>query len=122
VNRAIERALVDRLIVLAEQAPDPQVRAIASATLRRVQSRTQTTPGTAADRAHAQLIAADVKRFLERPMEPLRPIPHPDTPPGAPIGSGGAGWLAQEEVWCSQAASRLRRFYPSLFRSPLKRQ
>jgi hypothetical protein len=93
VNRAVERALVDRLMTLAGQAPMPQVRATASAGLRRLQSRMQSPSTAAAEAAHAQLIAADIKRFLERPMEPAKPITAPEIPPGAPIGS-------LEEDWC----------------------
>ena len=41
------------------------------------------------------LLAADIKRFLERPAEPMRLIPAPDAPPGAPIGGDtGMDWLA----------------------------
>jgi hypothetical protein len=94
VNRAVERALVDRLITLAGQAPMPQVRAVASASLRRLQARAQAFTG--ADTANAQLIAADIKRFLDRPMEPARPLAAPEIPPGAPIGSF-------EEDWCGMA-------------------
>jgi hypothetical protein len=105
VNRAVERALVDRLILLAGQAPMPQVRATASASLRRLQARALT--GTAPDVAHGQLIAADIKRFLERPMEPTRPIATPEIPPGAPIGS-------LEEDWCGYAEPSPRAFFPPL--------
>ena len=109
VNRAVERALVDRLMTLAAQAPMPQVRAVATASLRRLQSRAQAFTGT--DTANAQLIAADIKRFLERPMEAARPIPAPDVPPGAPIGS-------LEEDWCSVPANTSggSRFFPPLVR------
>ena len=107
VNRAVERALVDRLMTLAGQAPMPQVRAVASASLRRLQARAQAFTG--ADTANAQLIAADIKRFLDRPMEPARPIAAPDVPPGAPIGS-------VEEDWCGMADrdGRLAFFAPLL--------
>jgi hypothetical protein len=103
VNRAVRRALVDRLMVLAGQAPMPQVRAIASARLRALQTRMQ---GGVAN-AHAQLVAADIKRFLERPMEPVRPIPAPEVPPGAPIGS-------LDEDWCGLATPARPSFYPPL--------
>jgi hypothetical protein len=107
VNRAVERALVDRLMTLAAQAPMPQVRAVASAALQRLQSRAQGYTG--ADNANAQLIAADIKRFLERPMEAARPIAAPEIPPGAPIGS-------EEEDWCGLADTRRDRFFPALVR------
>ena len=108
VNRAVERALVDRLMTLAGGAPMPQVRAVASASLERLQSRAQAFTGT--DTANAQLIAADIKRFLERPMEPARPMAAPVIPPGAPIGS-------LEEEWCGLAAPHSRQaFFPPLVR------
>jgi Met-zincin len=103
VNRAVRRALVDRLMVLAGQAPMPQVRAIASSRLRALQTRMQ---GGVAN-AHAQLVAADIKRFLERPMEPVRPMSPPEIPPGAPIG-------AFDEDWCGLASPARASFYPPL--------
>ncbi len=103
VNRAVRRALVERLIVLAGGAPMPQVRAIASGRLRALQTRVQGGVGN----PHAQLIAADIKRFLERPMEPARPIALPEVPPGAPIGSA-------EEDWCGMADAARPAFYPPL--------
>jgi hypothetical protein len=110
VNRAVERALVDRLIVLAGQAPMPQVRAVASASLRRLETRGRGVQGATADAAHEQLIAADIKRFLERPMEPVKPIAAPEPPPGAPIGM-------MDEDWCGYADERPEGFFPPLIHS-----
>ena len=107
VNRAVERALVDRLIVLAGSAPMPQVRAIASSSLRRLQGREQGVAASSPDAAHAQLIAADIKRFLERPLEPAKPIAPPEVPPGAPIGM-------LDEDWCGYADVRRDGFFPPL--------
>jgi hypothetical protein len=39
-------------------------------------------------------MAADIKRFLERPMEPIRTPTTFDAPPGAPIGDYPLDWLA----------------------------
>ena len=40
-------------------------------------------------------LAADIKRFLERPAYPAQPMPAPGAPPGAPIGGdSGMDWLA----------------------------
>ena len=47
-----------------------------------------------ADQAQHMLLAADIKRFLERPAETMRIMPPPDAPPGAPIGDTGMDWLA----------------------------
>ena len=51
---------------------------------------------TEADTAHRALLAADIKRFLERGLDPAKPIPHAaaDAPPGAPIGDMPLDWLA----------------------------
>jgi hypothetical protein len=48
-----------------------------------------------ADSAQNALLAADIKRFLERPAEPIKPQLPPDAPPGAPIGDNGMDWLAR---------------------------
>ncbi len=118
VNRAVERALVDRLMTLAAQAPMPQVRAIATASLGRLQSRAQTLTGP--DTADAKLMAADIKRFLERPLEPARPMVAPEIPPGAPIGTIEAGLLARDEEWCglTNADFSSRSFFPPLVWKP----
>ena len=46
------------------------------------------------EQAQRALLAADIKRFLERPADPGRPMPAPDAPPGAPIGEPALDWLA----------------------------
>jgi len=44
-------------------------------------------------------LAADIKRFLERPADTMRVMPAPDAPPGAPIGGDtGMEWLAPGPV------------------------
>ncbi len=98
VRRAEERVLVDRVMWLAMASPNSQVRAIASMKLSKLASRAKTTVNkTEADMAQRTLIAADIKRFLERPIDLQRPIqlPAPDAPPGAPIGDLGWDWLAR---------------------------
>jgi hypothetical protein len=109
VNLAVQRAFVDRLTTLAAQAPMAQVRALATDRLRRIQARAQAAAGP--DNAHQRLIAADIRRFLERPMEPARPVATPEVPPGAPIGS-------TEEDWCGTEPRLGRTFFSPLFRSP----
>jgi hypothetical protein len=47
-----------------------------------------------ADEAQNTLLAADIKRFLERPGDTARMMPAPDAPPGAPIGDMPMDWLA----------------------------
>ena len=97
VRRAEERVLVDRMMWLAIASPNHQVRAIASATLRRVAERPN--PAVAgsdadAETAHRTLLAADIKRVLDRPAPNAKMLPAPDAPPGAPIGDAPLDWLA----------------------------
>jgi hypothetical protein len=99
VRRASSRVLVDRLTWLAVVASDMQVRAVAARKLRLLAARTGA-PGNEADIAHHSLIAADVKRFLERPAETARMNVTMPAPPGAPIGGDvPQNWL-QAPVWC----------------------
>jgi hypothetical protein len=109
VRRAEERVLVDRLHWLAGSAPNAQVRAIASLKLERLAARARAgNAGPAAagsqaesERAHRALLAADIKRFLERPMVDAaggRIMPPSPAPPGAPIGDYPQHWLARPQT------------------------
>jgi hypothetical protein len=99
VKRASSRVLVDRLTWLAGVASDAQVRAIASRKLQRLSART-VPAGNELETAHQQLIAADIKRFLDRPAETARMQTTPNAPPGAPIGGDiPQSWLATP-MWC----------------------
>ncbi|MBI3402283.1 MAG: zinc-dependent metalloprotease [Acidobacteria bacterium] len=105
VRRAEERVLADRVMWLASASPNSQVRAIAALKLSKLAARLKAAAGkTEADTAQRTLIAADIKRFIERPMDVNRPIPlaAPDAPPGAPIGDPGEDWLAPPP-WFSQS-------------------
>ena len=70
----------------------PQVRAVATLELRRLRDRMRAegAPDTA-ERAHRQLVAADVTRWLERDWQPRDRRDPPAPPPGAPIGTDD-GW------------------------------
>ncbi len=92
LRRATGRALVERLMWLGGGAPMPEVRAEASAALS-VIAGNGFAPGSE-NGAAMTLIAADIKRFLERPMEPVRTPNTYDAPPGAPIGDYPLDWLA----------------------------
>jgi len=95
IRRAEERVLVDRVMWLATGAPNGQVRAIASLKLSKLAARLKGEAGASeSEQAQHALLAADIKRFLERPADPMKPIPAPDAPPGAPIGDPGMDWLA----------------------------
>ena len=70
VRRAEERVLVDRLMWLAASSPNGQVRAIASYKLSKLMARAKTAVNkTELDTAQRQLLAADIKRFLDRPLD-----------------------------------------------------
>ncbi len=105
IKRAEERVLVDRLMWLTAVSPNPQVRAITTFKLNRLAARAGTaTPGTGsqaeAERAHRALMAADIKRFIERPVSDAlsaRFMPPSPAPPGAPIGDMGQNWLARPD-------------------------
>jgi hypothetical protein len=102
VRRAEERVLVDRVMWLAAGSPNSEVRATASQKLSKLAARMKVgVAKTDADTAQRQLLAADIKRFLERPLDPAKPIlfPAPDAPPGAPIGDAPMDWLARPAGW-----------------------
>jgi hypothetical protein len=102
VRRAEERVLVDRVMWLAAASPNSQVRAIASLRLSKLATRLKTAVAkTEADTAQRTLIVADIRRFIDRPTDPARPIPLPtaDAPPGAPIGDPGEDWLAAPSLY-----------------------
>jgi hypothetical protein len=95
VRRAEERVLVDRVMWLATAATNGQVRAIASLKLSKLATRLKgNLDASEAEQAGHALLAADIKRFLERPAETMKLMPTPDAPPGAPIGEPGMDWLA----------------------------
>jgi hypothetical protein len=98
VRRATERVLVDRLTWLAQSAPNAQVRAITSLKLQKLGARIGGEVTKAeADIAQHTLMAADIKRFLERPYaDAARIVPSAPAPPGAPIGGDFPhDWLAR---------------------------
>jgi len=94
IKRAEERVMVDRLTWLAESAANPQVRAIASAKLQALAARFRGPSTDEAEQAARTLMAADIKRFIERDAaEGQKLIPPSPAPPGAPIGDMGEDWL-----------------------------
>jgi len=95
IRRAEERVLVDRLTWVVTASPNAQVRAIATLKLDKLATRLKTeVVQTEAERAQRVLLAADIKRFLDRPAETFRQMPPPEAPPGAPLGDVGPDWLA----------------------------
>ena len=100
VQRAVQRVVVDHLMRLASGADMSQVRAIASAKLR-ARAATLPSTGSTPSAAHGSLLAADIKRFLDRPAPPATTTPLPSAPPGAPIGEPAMEWLRRLEPVCS---------------------
>ena len=103
IRRSEERVLVDRVMWLATGSSNGQVRAVASLKLGKLAARLKSEGATTEDeQAQHALLTADIKRFLERPADPMKPIPAPDAPPGAPIGDSGMDWLAPPQCgWTS---------------------
>jgi hypothetical protein len=96
IKRGLERVVATHLMRLAESAPMAQVRALASARLKSMSGGSfPSGPGAsgAPMMAHRDLLASDVKRFLERPYDSMRPATAPNPPPGAPIGDTGLDYL-----------------------------
>ncbi len=98
VKRAVEGVVLARVMWLARNASMPQVRAISSASLRRSQSELLS---RGQSEAHAQMLAGDIQRFLDRPGEVVTDRVAPSAPPGSPIGEPALDWLGQMEPWCS---------------------
>ena len=111
VKRAVERVVVDELMDLAGSAPMSQVRAVATWKLQqrgldlgRVVAASVAANGNAneGDLAQANLIAADINRFLTRPANPVATrFPSPTAPPGAPIGEPAMEWFRWLEPDCT---------------------
>jgi Met-zincin/Domain of unknown function (DUF5117) len=97
IARAVQRVYTEQVIRLAGTAAMPQVRAIASDRLRQRMRR----PGAPGSTAHSQLLADDIKRFLDRPSQPAQRMDTPQAPPGAPIGEPAMDWLRRLEPLCT---------------------
>ena len=98
VKRAVEGVVLERTMWLAANAPMRQVRAVSFAALNRIRDELRED-----DPPHAQLLALDIQRFLDRPGEAVSDRSLPPAPPGAPIGEPAMDWLGQMEPWCSWA-------------------
>jgi hypothetical protein len=95
IRRTEERVFVDRVMWLATGSSNAQVRAIATLKLTKLAARLRAAASTnELEQAQNSLLAADIKRFLDRPAETIRILPAPDAPPGAPIGEPAMDWLA----------------------------
>ena len=111
MKRAVERVVVDELMDLAGSAPMSQVRAIATFKLQKRGIELGRVAATALangengdhnDAAQANLIAADINRFLTRPANPVATrFASPTAPPGAPIGEPAMEWFKWLEPDCT---------------------
>jgi hypothetical protein len=95
VNRAVQRVLVDRLILLAAEAPMAQVRAETTQILEELDRQIRVGAGNADQptAAHYALLCKDIRRFLDRPHEAIATPTAPASPPGSPIGDPGMSWV-----------------------------
>ena len=91
IGRAVQRVMLDRLMGLAQAARSAEARAIATLKLRAYLAELPEVSaaqlaGAAEGTAHVMALAADIRRFLERPWDP-QALPRPFAPPpGMPIG------------------------------------
>ncbi|HSK19744.1 MAG TPA: zinc-dependent metalloprotease [Longimicrobiales bacterium] len=100
IARAVQRVYVDRLMSLAANAPMSQVRALANYELMRLVETAMPGGGAAPQAAHRMAIAAEIGRFMERPLEPIRPpAAAPGVPPGQPIGMPDMVWTSLRCEW-----------------------
>ncbi|HXW04113.1 MAG TPA: zinc-dependent metalloprotease [Vicinamibacterales bacterium] len=100
IGRAVHRVVIERLMTLASDAGMPQVRALATGRLLPYRS-VVITDATNPVAAHRASIAADVRRFLDRPQPPASRLEVPQAPPGAPIGEPALDWLRRVAPPCS---------------------
>lgn len=88
IQRAVQSVTVSRLMELAaNERAQPQVRAVASDTLRSLVATLKRTVATGEAAGFNRSLADDITRFLERPDAPRRPTTPLATPPGDPIGN-----------------------------------
>lgn len=94
IGRTVQTVVATRLMDLGASSPaSPAVRSGAEAALTRMQERLSSRGSTAdpQELAHARRLAAEIKRWLERPFAPTMRAEPPVPPPGQPIGLTGLG-------------------------------
>jgi hypothetical protein len=91
IARAVQSLTVTQLMDLAsDSSAGPQVRAIATATLRALGAWLKLAASAGIDVAHRSATREDIERFLARPDATRKQTPPLATPPGDPIGSRAA--------------------------------
>ena len=87
IQRAVRTSVVRHLVDLAsDDSVEPQVRAAASGSLRRIADRLDGETANGIESDHRRATRDDILRFLERPAPVDRLPAQLATPPGAPIG------------------------------------
>jgi len=91
IARAVQSLAVNRLMELAA-TPDasPQVRAVATQSLRDLSSWLKLPVSAAINPAHRSATREDIERFLARPDATRKQTAPPNAPPGDPIGGKGS--------------------------------
>ncbi len=88
IERAVQSIVVMRLMELAANGnAQPQVRSVASDSLRSLLATLKRTRAIGESAAFNRSLADNITRFLERPDEPRKPTSPLATPPGDPIGN-----------------------------------
>lgn len=88
IARAVQSLTVNQLMELAaDSAASTQVRAVATETLRGLNSWLKLPASGAINAAHRNATREDIERFLARPDATRKQTPPLPTPPGDPIGS-----------------------------------
>jgi len=88
IQRAIQSLVVSRLMDLAaNDRAQPQVRSVATESLRSLMTTLKRSPATGESAAHFRSTVDDIERFLTRPDAPRKQTAPLATPPGDPIGN-----------------------------------
>jgi len=92
LRRVVQWVTVRRMIGLSSDAKaSPMVRARVDAALRSLGRRLE--PATGPEAAQRAFLAAEIRRYLERPEgDPARRPEPPEPPPGQPIGTAPMGF------------------------------
>ena len=94
IQRAVQSRFAYGLMELSDSAPTPAVRSRAQGALNRLMN----TFDRRRD-GHAQFMAAEIKRFLDRPAGDKSIVKEQALPPGSPIGQGIWGQGIMETCW-----------------------
>jgi len=89
IQRAVQSLIVSELMdIAANDTAVPEVRAIATQSLRELSAMLKARGATITNMAHRNATMDEIERFLTRPDAPRRRTAPPSTPAGDPIGAG----------------------------------